>query len=44
MVRVHGDGSGELTDSTRREAYVSPRDMEQVFTAIAKGDLTEIIE
>ncbi|WP_426106312.1 hypothetical protein [Massilia sp. TSP1-1-2] len=44
VVRIHGDGSGELTDSTRRDAYVSPRDMEQVFAAIAKGQLSEIIE
>ncbi|MEJ7804465.1 MAG: hypothetical protein WKG03_00880 [Telluria sp.] len=44
VVRVHGDGSGELTDATRREVYISPRDMEQIFTAIADGTLNEVVE
>ena len=44
VVRVHGDGSGELTDGTLRDSYITPRDMQSVYEAIAAGQLWLIEE
>jgi hypothetical protein len=38
-VRIHGDGSAEITDLTRQDAYVRPADMIQIYEAIAAGQL-----
>lgn len=44
LVRIHGDGSGEVSDLTRKSSYISPRDMEHVYEAISSRKLRVIIE
>jgi len=38
-VRIHGDGSAEITDGTRTDAYVMPSDMGPIHEAILLGKL-----
>jgi len=38
-ISVHGDGSGEITDMRRTNAYIMPADMAPIYQAIEAGKL-----